>query len=248
MSFIALIFGLIIGSFLNVCIYRLPRKESIINPGSHCPKCNRPLQVIDLIPIISFIIYRGKCRYCRQKISWQYPIVELITGLIFFLIVEKYGISLKACSYLIISAIAIVAAFIDLHWQIIPNTLVLFGLGLGIIIIIFLRPFSWSPLLGFLAGGLIMLALYIFSGGMMGLGDVKYMALIGLYIGWPTILMVMLLSYTIGAVISLFLLLARLKKMKDAIPLGPFISLGAIITIIWGPKLLYWYLSFFNLL
>ncbi len=239
------ILGLLIGSFLNVCIWRLPREESIIRPGSHCPACSTALGARDLVPVLSWIFLRGKCRYCAEKISARYPLVELLTGGLFLWCALHYGLTPAMGAALVFSTFMVAITFIDLDHQIIlDGMLILLAiLGLGL---------QWwtgavgmvSMLIGAGVGGGLLLALAILSGGGMGGGDVKFAAALGFWLGWPGTLLGLFLGFVLGGLISGFLLVFRLRGRKDFIPFGPFIAIGAWITLLYGKKILDWYFGF----
>ncbi|GAF68030.1 unnamed protein product, partial [marine sediment metagenome] len=179
------ILGLIVGSFSNVCIYRIPRNESIVYPASHCPKCRTTIKLIDNIPLLSYVILKGRCRNCKSKISIQYPIVELLTGLIYLIIYLTYGLSVQTLIYIILSSALIIIAFIDLNEQIVPDVISLPGIVIGFIISFFVPYISYiNSALGVVVGGGIILIIglagsVIFKKEAMGGGDVKLAAMIG---------------------------------------------------------------------
>ena len=239
---------LIIGSFLNVCIYRIPRGESIAFPGSHCPHCSTPLKPIELLPVISWLALRGRCRTCGVKISARYPAVELLTGVLVTLVYLSYGLSVSFFAISFLTLLLIVITFIDLDHQIIPdglNMLVAVGgiihLAYGLISNngITIGQAVW----GVLVGGGFFLAIAIVSNGGMGGGDIKLMAALGLWFGWQGILLVMFLSFIIGGVVSVGLLMARRKGRKSMVPFGPFIGVGAYLTAVYGSQMIEWYFS-----
>lgn len=239
--------GLILGSFFNVVIYRLPRGGSIITPPSHCPSCNTRLKVVDLIPIISFLLSGGKCRYCGEKISWQYPIVEALTGILFLLTYLKFGLSKETLIFLFLVSYLIIISFIDLHEQIIPNVLSYSGIIIGLILSIFFNHISFvDSLLGLLipAGALLIIAI-IFKGG-MGIGDVKLVGMIGTFIGFKYTLIGIFLGAFIGSVVGIAKLVKGDIERKTPIPFGPFINIGALIMLFAGDEIinLYWELVF----
>ncbi|MDF2593014.1 MAG: prepilin peptidase [Clostridia bacterium] len=246
MGIFIFIFGLLIGSFLNVCIYRIPRKESIAFPPSHCTNCNTQLKAVDLIPVLSFVTYRGKCKYCKARISLQYPIIELINGLIYLFLYQKFGLSVEMGMYSILSSILVVITMIDFFTQEIPDELNIFGLIIGIIFLAIVLRFGSvvNSGLGLLIGGGLFLLIAVVSGGAMGGGDIKLMGMLGLWFGWKLILMLSIISFVIGALASLLLIALKIKGLKDYIPFGPFIAISAIIVIFFGSDLLSWYLSF----
>ena len=245
MFFLVFIFGLIIGSFLNVCIYRIPIGQSIVSPPSFCRSCGRRLKRLDIIPIISWIFLAGKCRKCGEYIGIRYPIVELITGLSFSVVYWQYGMHWILLPHLTLTAILIAILFIDLDHKIIPNKINLFALASFFLFNIILGYIHWSDaLLGAVIGGGFLLFLVLLSKGTaMGMGDVKFMAVLGLYLGWKNIILTLLLSFIFGGVFGILLLISKRKSRKDAIPFGPWIALAAFITIIFGKDILTWYIA-----
>lgn len=233
--------GLFIGSFLNVCIARIPAGESVVFPPSRCPGCGKKLGAAELVPVLSYLVQRGRCCGCRGVISRRYPAVELMTALVLAMLYTRFGGSefvLNAVFY----AVLIVVFFIDLEHQIIPNRLVLVltglffagkALGLG--------PSWQEALLGSLLGGGLFLALAVVSGGGMGGGDIKLITAFGLWFGWAPLLLLMFLAFLFGGLVGGVLLLLRIKKRKDGIAFGPFLVLAAFLTGMWGRQLLEWY-------
>lgn len=243
--------GTIIGSFLNVCIYRIPKGQSIIYPPSHWPNCSTPLKWYNLIPIFSFILQRGRCTYCGEKISLQYPIVESINGLLYIALYYKLGLTMDIIFYGIIFSILIVITFIDLKHMIIPDSLNIGLLILGLIYRIFRYNIYNIPiniinsiLALIVPSGVFMLIILISKGGMGG-GDMKLIGVLGFILGLKEITLTMFLSFLLGAIISIFLLLFNIKGKKDPIPFGPFICLAFMITVFWGDKLILWYMKKF---
>jgi len=244
------ILGLIVGSFSNVCIYRIPKNESIIFPASHCPKCHSNISPVDNIPLLSYILLKGRCRNCKSKISIQYPIVELLTGLIYLIISLIYGLSIQTLIYIILSSALIIIAFIDLNEEIVPDVISLPGIVIGFIISFFVTYISFiNSALGILAGGGIILIIglagsVIFKKEAMGGGDVKLAAMIGAFLGWKYIIVSLFLGFFLGAVTGIILILSKIKSREDLVPFGPFIVLGSFVTILWGEKIISWYLGF----
>jgi len=244
------ILGLIVGSFSNVCIYRIPRNESIVYPASHCPKCHSNISPKDNIPLLSYILLKGRCRNCKSKISIQYPIVELLTGLIYLIIYLIYGLSIQTLIYIILSSALIIIAFIDLNEQIVPDVISLPGIVIGSIISSFVTYISFiNSALGILAGGGIILTIglagsVIFKKEAMGGGDVKLVAMIGAFLGWRYIIISLFLGFFLGALAGIILILSKIKSREDVIPFGPFIVLGSLITLLWGEKIISWYIGF----
>lgn len=233
--------GACVGSFLNVCIYRIPRGKSVVFPSSYCPSCANTLRFVDLIPLISYLALNRKCRYCGCKISPRYPVVELVTGLLFVLAVTKYGLTLAALRAVVLFSLLIPAALIDLKYKIIPDKLNLAGVILGIPLIVESKEVFFSGVTGFLAGGGLLLLIAVVSRGGMGGGDIKLAAVMGLLLGWKCLLAALFLAFATGGVTGILLLLLGLKKRKDAVPFGPFLALGGIAAALAGDKLVYWY-------
>ncbi len=248
--FISFLFGAIVGSFLNVCIYRLPREESIVFPGSHCPYCKTPIRFYDNIPVISYILLRGKCRYCSHTISPQYPIIEWLTALSSVLLFIKYGISLNYLIYFAFVSALIVITVIDLYHQIIPDVISLPGIGVGLLSSLILSNISfWESLIGIISGGGILFLVavgyqWLFKREGMGGGDVKLLAMIGAFLGWKSVFLTIILSSFIGSVVGIVLIAIKGKNLKYAIPFGPFLSLGAVISLFYQNEIIYWYLRF----
>jgi len=239
--------GLIVGSFCNVCIYRIPKNESIIYPASHCPKCRTTIKPVDNIPLLSYILLKGRCRNCGSKISIQYPVVELLTGMIYLIIYLIYGLSIQSLIYIILSSALIIIAFIDLNEQIVPDVISLPGIGVGLILSFFVPYLSFiNSALGVVVGGGIILIIalvgsMIFKKEAMGGGDVKLAAMIGAFLGWRYTIISLFLGFFLGALAGIFLILSKIKSKEDMVPFGPFIALGSLITLLWGEKIIAWY-------
>lgn len=244
------ILGLIVGSFSNVCIYRIPRNESIIYPASHCPKCRSSISPKDNIPLLSYILLKGRCRNCKSKISIQYPIVEFLTGLTYLIIYLIYGLSIQSIIYIILSSALVIIAFIDLNEQIVPDVISLPGIIVGFIVSFLVPYISFvNSALGVLVGGGIILVIglagsVIFKKEAMGGGDVKLAAMIGAFLGWRYIIISLFLGFFLGAVAGIFLILSKIKSREDTVPFGPFIVLGCFITLLWGEQIISWYIGF----
>ncbi|NLO81634.1 MAG: prepilin peptidase [Clostridiales bacterium] len=251
MDLLVIIIGLLVGSFLNVCIYRIPRKESIVWPGSRCTACNTRLTPLDLVPVLSFIFLKGRCRYCKQPIAWRYPAVELLTALLFWLVYRRYGMEPVTAYYLILTCILIVTSAIDMEHQIIPNGLVLTGITAGIVFNLAGVGISFMDgLYGLILGGgslalVALVSLFVFRREGIGGGDIKLMAAIGLYLGWRLTALALLLSVYIGGMIGLLLLIMKIKKRGDYIAYGPFLAIASLIAILYGESIIDWYLSSF---
>lgn len=244
------ILGLIVGSFSNVCIYRIPRNKSIIYPASHCPKCRSNISPKDNVPLLSFILLKGRCRNCKSKISIQYPIVELLTGLTFLAIYLIYGLSIQSLIYIILSSALVIIALIDLNEQIVPDVISLPGIVIGFIISFFVPYISFiNSALGVVVGGGIILIIglggsVIFKKEAMGGGDVKLAAMIGAFLGWRYIIISLFLGFFLGALAGIILILSKIKSRDDVVPFGPFIVLGSFITLLWGEQIITWYIGF----
>ena len=238
--------GLIIGSFLNVVIYRLPEKESIVKPPSHCPKCNTKLEAIDLIPVISYLFTGGKCRYCGEKISIQYPLVEILTAFLFSLLYMKFGLTVQVYIYTLLLSSLIVITFIDYKYMIIPNVITYSGIFIGFLsAIIFDYITIFESLLGiFIPSLLLLLIALIFKGG-MGMGDVKLAAMIGAFLGYKYTLASIFIGSILGSIIGITLIFLGIISRKERIPFGPFICLGSVIMIFAGEYLIDLYISLF---
>lgn len=244
MQILILILGLSIGSFLNVCIYRIPEKKSIAFPASHCPNCKHALNAVDLIPILGYLINRGKCKYCGVKISLQYPIVELLTGIVFLLLFNKFFISMELLKYAMLSSLLIVVTVIDLERQEIPDELIIFGLIAGLLFNIYNIKTDMIPgIMGFVLGGGVFLIIAMLTNGAMGGGDIKLMAVLGLFFGWKIIILISIIAFIIGAVISLILIAVKVKSRKDYIPFGPFIAIAALTAIFYGIQIIDLYMQ-----
>ncbi len=245
------ILALLVGSFLNVCIYRIPINKSIAFPPSHCTNCKTKLRPKDLIPVLSYLFYKGKCKYCGEKISLQYPFIELLNGIIYILVFISFGYSIDSLFNFILGSLLIVISGIDYKYKIIPNGIVLFGLLISIgyrfifPLALGLEVSFFNSILGFLIGGGFFLLIAIVSNGGMGGGDIKLMGMLGLYLGIQKIIMVTLLSFFIGAFFSIPLLLLKKKSRKETIPFGPFIGISVLITMLYYNPILEVYLKWF---
>ena len=240
LNIFAFIFGAAIGSFLNVCIFRIPALESIVKPLSQCPHCHQPIRFYDNIPMISFLVLRARCRDCGGKISWRYPLVELITALLALLLFMKFGLSLNFLVFFIFTAVLITISFIDLDHQIIPDVLSLPGIPIFFLAAIFIVRLPWhEALIGLLIGGgmLFLIAFvyeFITKREGMGGGDIKLRAMIGGFLGWKSLIFILLFSSLAGAVVGITAMIIKKQDMKYAVPFGPFLSLAAVAYIFWG--------------
>jgi leader peptidase (prepilin peptidase) / N-methyltransferase len=247
----AAIFGSTIGSFLNVCIYRLPRRESIVWPRSACPHCRRNLAWYENLPIVSYIWLRGRCRTCRGAISIRYPIVEALTAAMFAGAAWYYGPSMLLVSRLVFGCALIVLFAIDLEHHLLPNAITLPGIVAGFLFSFVTDPGWTASLVGIVFGGGLLYAIAeayyrIRHEEGLGMGDVKMLAMIGAFIGWQLTLLTLMTASLAGSVIGLGLLATGRGSMKYALPFGTFLALGAAFAAVLGPGLLDWYLGQFR--
>lgn len=256
----AFLFGSIVGSFLNVCIHRMPLSESVVWPSSHCPKCKKRIPAYDNVPFISYLLLKGRCRFCKQKISFRYPLVELLTALMFLVLFNQYGLTYDFFVYMVLVCGLIVATFVDIDHRIIPDEISVGGLIIGFILIsikgISLKPLAFNfsflvnSLLGIVAGGGIIYATgFIFDlvyfkllkrppiqgeTESMGGGDVKLLAMIGAFLGWEKAILTFFIAPFLGIIIGIYNLAA---KKDHTIPYGPFLSLASLIALFFADKI-----------
>lgn len=244
---IAILLGALVGSFLNVCIKRLPQEESIVYPGSHCPRCGHPIRFYDNIPIVSYLLLQGRCRDCGRPISIQYPVVEAVTAVGSLFLFLRYGVSLSYLFYFAFFSAMVVVTVIDLYHQIIPDVISLPGIAVGLLGALVIPEITfWDSVIGFLLGGgsLFLVATgyqWLFKREGMGGGDVKLLAMIGAFLGWKAVILTILLSSLLGSVIGIGVMLVKGKDLKYAIPFGPFLAAGAVIALAWGQRIIRWY-------
>lgn len=242
---LAFIFGLVVGSFLNVCIYRIPSRKSLYRGRSFCPDCFKEIAWYDNIPVVSYLILHGRCRKCGSRISPRYVLVELITALMFLVVIINFGLNWDTLKYAIFITFLVTASFIDIEHRIIPNVLNLTFFIIAISFIVIFHRNMWFEFLissGIVGGFLLILAL-VFPKG-MGMGDSKFMAVCGLFLGYPSIV-ALFLGFLIGAIYGLFMIAMRKKNMKEKLSFGPFLALGCAIAIFFGDHLIRLYLSAF---
>jgi len=247
------ILGLIIGSFLNVCIYRLPLGKSIVTSPSACPACGERLRPWDLVPLFSYLFLGGKCRYCKAGISVQYPLVEALCGMLYALLYIRFGLVWPLLVYMALVSLLIVISAVDIGHMEIPNGLIIAGLVIGaaqLAASLFTPYFGvwYSYVIGFFAGGLPLLLIalfcaYVLKKDAMGGGDIKLMAFAGLIIGWRLVITSYLIGVIAGAIVGVALMSLGKRKRSDAIPFGPFLSLGVIISVFFGDAIINWYLG-----
>lgn len=240
----ALVFGLVFGSFLNVCICRIPVGQSIAKASSYCPNCGKPLKPIDLIPVLSYFFLRGKCRYCGEKISFQYPAVELLTGGLFVLAFYFFGLAWMTPVSWALICVLIVASVIDIRTMEIPDSLSIVLLVVGVACFFIPGLLWWERLLGAVCAALPLLLITLISRGRaMGMGDVQLMAAVGLILGWRLSLFSLLAAVVIGAIVGVILIAAHKKGRKDAIPFVPMLSAGVLLSLFAGDAIISWYAS-----
>ncbi len=271
---VALLFGLIVGSFLNVCIVRLPRGRSIAKPPSHCPRCKEPIRFYDNIPIISFLLLRGKCRSCGEPISWRYPLVELMNGLFYVWIMHEFGPGGEALLTMVFCSALIVITFIDFDHQIIPDIITLPGILVGLSLAPFfmfpladtlpfhldrLMPHDGVYLTAFVNSfiGMIMGGAPLFIIGWlweklrhveaMGGGDIKLMGMVGSFLGWKGALLTIMLGALSGSLVGVLLIVLKRHKMEKVIPFGPFLAAGAVASAFYGADIISWYIGLIRL-
>lgn len=250
-SFIVFVLGLLVGSFLNSVIYRLEKGESALQGRSYCPHCKHTLSWQDLVPVLSFVLLRGKCRYCSKPISFQYPLVELVTGALFVFVYALVGLSLNGAYLFAIASLLVVIFIYDLKHYLIPDKILYPAIALagawrlfevwslgdwGLIEI-------WSLVIGILPT-LFFLAIYLLSrGAWMGFGDVKLAVFMGLFLGWPNILVALFIAFLLGAGVGITLILARKKNLRSQVPFGPFLIMGTFLALFFGNAIVDWYLG-----
>lgn len=246
-ALLALIFvlGTILGSFLNVVIYRLPRRQSLVRPGSHCPRCGAPVRPADNIPLLSFVLLRGRCRACRTPIGWRYPLVEATAGVLLVLIWSTYapaGAWLALVSGAVLALSLLAVFFIDLDHQIVPNAITYPGLAAGLALSALQGRIVPAVVAAAGAGAFFLLIALVSRGGMGG-GDIKLAAMMGAFLGWPGIAVGLLVGFLVGAAAGLVLMAARKRSRKDPIPFGPALAVGGVVALLAGDVLLRWWLS-----
>jgi leader peptidase (prepilin peptidase)/N-methyltransferase len=243
------VLGLCIGSFLNVCIYRMGLEQSVVKPPSHCPKCKKPIRWHDNIPLISFIVLRGRCRDCRSKISIRYFFVELLTGLLFLALFIRFGLTPFFFIYALFASGLIVATFVDFDFRIIPDEISVGGLIVGLVLsgiypVLHETSVWWlglaQSLLGILVGGGILWVLgalgdFMFKKESMGGGDIKLLAMIGAFLGWKLALLALPLASVIGAVVGI---IEKIRTKNSVIAFGPYLALGALVGLFWGDQII----------
>jgi leader peptidase (prepilin peptidase)/N-methyltransferase len=242
--------GLVVGSFLNVCIHRLPRQESLAWPASRCPQCATPLRWYDNVPVLSYIALGGRCRSCRAPIPVMYPLVELVTAVVCVAAYFLFGPSPLLGARLLFACAMIVLFVIDLQHRILPNVITVPGIVVGFILSLFLPPGWVASLIGIVAGGgmlLLMAEMYyrLRKEEGLGMGDVKMLAMIGAFLGWKLMLVTLVLSSFLGSFIGIAMIVLKKGDMKYALPFGTFLAIGAIVASVSGDAILRWYSGFY---
>jgi leader peptidase (prepilin peptidase)/N-methyltransferase len=244
------VLGLCVGSFLNVCIYRLPRGQSLISPPSRCPSCGRALRWFDNIPVASWLVLRGRCRQCGASISAQYPTVEIVTAIVWLVIAWLTPDGWLLASRLVLATALIVLFMIDLEHQLLPNVITLPGIVIGFVFSLVSGPGPQASFIGILVGGGV---LYAIAAGYyllrkeegMGMGDVKMLAMVGAFLGWKAVLLTLVLSSFAGAVIGGLMIAWQRGTLRYALPFGTFLAVGTFVAMLWGEQMLAWYFAFF---
>lgn len=236
------LYGIVIGSFLNVCIYRIPKGEDIIKTSSHCMKCNHILKWYDLFPIVSYLALRGKCRYCGTSLSRQYPMIEAINGILYCIIIRVKGVHINSLLYCLLISALLVLSVIDIRTFEIPIGINRFILVLGILHLItnFKDVLNYS--LGFVSVSAGLLVLYCLMGGKgIGGGDIKLMAVSGLLLGWKGNILAFLIACILGSIIHLFRM--KIEKKDHVLAFGPYLAMGIFISLLWGENIVDWYIN-----
>jgi leader peptidase (prepilin peptidase)/N-methyltransferase len=245
------LFGLVVGSFLNVCIHRLPLKLSLLHPPSRCGSCGAPVKWRDNVPVVSWLALRGRCRACGASISIVYPIVELITAVVFVLAYLQYGLSPLLGVRLLFACAMIVLFMIDLEHHLLPNVVTLPGVVVGFAASFFLPPGWFDSAVGALVGGGVLFAIAeayyrLRHEEGMGMGDVKMLAMIGAFLGWKLAIVTLVVASFAGSIIGVGVLAIKKESMKYALPFGTFLAVGAIIAAVCGDGLIGWYFGLFQ--
>ena len=251
LPWLAAAFGLIIGSFLNVCIFRIPEGLSIVRPASRCRTCGHALAWFENIPVVSFVALGGRCRLCGESISFQYALVELVTAAVFAAAVCRFQPGWLLASRLILASAMIVLFVIDLEHRILPNSITLPGIVAGVLFSLVTEPGWISSLIGLVAGGGALMAISeayyrVRHEQGLGMGDVKMLAMIGAFVGWPLMLLTLVLSSLLGSVVGIAMIAARRGDLKYALPFGSFLAVATIAAILLGDPIIRWYASFYS--
>ena len=248
---VAAAFGAVIGSFLNVCIYRIPKGRSIVWPGSACGSCGHTLAWFENIPVVSYLVLRGRCRACREPISLRYPFVELLTAAMFAGAFWLYGPTVLFASRVLFGCALIVLFAIDLEYHLLPNVITIPGIIVGFAFS-FVTPPGWlASLIGIIVGGGVLWAIaegyyFLRKEEGLGMGDVKMLAMIGAFVGWKLTLVALMMASFAGSIVGVLMIVSRRGGLKYALPFGTFLALGAALAATIGPGVLSWYLGFYQ--
>lgn len=243
------VFGTLLGSFANVCIYRLPQRLSVVFPGSHCPCCQEALRWWHNIPVLSYVLLGGRCATCQTPIALRYPLVELGTGLLYVWLYQHYHFSVQGAVFALFATALLIVSYIDIVHMIIPDAITLPGIVLGLGSSAWLTSVGLGKALGgvLLGGGLFLLmavlSVLILHREGMGGGDIKLIAMIGAFLGWPAVLVTIFLGAALGAAVGIGLMLVQRKRRQEPLPFGPFLAIGALLAMVWGDAILAWYVA-----
>jgi len=245
------LFGLLIGSFLNVCIYRLPRDLSIVWPASRCTACGRELSWYENVPVFSYLALRARCRSCGERISPMYPVIEIVTALIFAGALAWYGLTPLFAVRLVFACAMLVLFVIDLQHQILPNEITLPGIAVGLVASVFLEPGLRDALIGAVAGaGILWLIAWTYERLRhqegLGFGDVKMLAMIGAFLGWPSMLLTLVIASFLGSVVGVSLIASGRGELGSKLPFGTFLAAAAIVSALAGSDIIAWYAGFYR--
>ena len=239
----AFIVGAMVGSFANVCIHRLPWRQSLVVPGSHCPHCQQPIRPWHNIPLLSYVWLSGRCAYCHVTISWRYPLVELLCGILYVFLYHHFGFTAQGVVFMLLATALLIVSFIDLAHKIVPDAITLPGILVGLVASLTLTSTGIiDAMVGLCLGGGLFLLIALLSRGGMGGGDIKLIAMIGAFLGWQAVLVTILFGAFLGALVGLSLIVMKKKGRKDPVPFGPFLAIGALIAMVWGHDLFSWYI------
>lgn len=243
------ILGTIFGSFLTVCVHRIPRGESVVTPRSACPKCGKPIYWYDNVPLFSFFWLQGRCRACHTRIPPRYPIIELANGFGWLLVVWRFGLTWPTMVYAGLVSVFLVVSWIDWDYKIIPDVITLPGILIGFLCASLLLPTGWlNSLVGILMGGGILLFLawvspMLFGKEGIGGGDIKFLAMVGAFLGGQQVLLTLMVGSMFGACAGIFLIATKVLQKGQYIPFGPYLALGGMIAVLWGNELWDWYFN-----
>jgi len=237
------------GSFLTVCVHRLPKGQSVVAPRSACPQCGRQIPWYDNVPLFSFLWLRGRCRSCQARIPPRYPIIELANGLGYLLVVWQFGLIWPTIVYAGLVSVFLVVSWIDWDHKIIPDVITLPGIVVGFLCAALVLPTGWlNSLVGILVGGGILLVLawaspFLFGKEGIGGGDIKFLAMVGAFLGWQQAILTLMVGSVAGAIVGIVLLATKVLQKGQYIPFGPYLALGGLIAVLWGSELWNWYFN-----